>query len=118
MFGDIGLTYKILDNLTASAKVRRDYGTYSNEGRIAYGTLNAGGKGAYAFLTGLSLENNYEGLLSYNQDISKISLVANVGGNIRYNRRRPASTTSRLPTTGPLATTTCLKEGSTAFLPT
>lgn len=86
LFGDIGLTYKILDNLTASAKVRRDFGSYSNEGRIALGTLNADTKGAYAFLTGLTLENNYEGLLSYNQDISKISLVANMGGNIRYNR--------------------------------
>ncbi len=86
LFGDIGLTYRILDNLTASAKVRRDYGSFSNEGRIAYGTLNAGGKGAYAYLTGLTLENNYEGLLSYNQDFSKISLVANAGGNIRYNR--------------------------------
>ncbi|GHB77913.1 SusC/RagA family TonB-linked outer membrane protein [Persicitalea jodogahamensis] len=86
LFGDIGLTYNILDNLTATAKVRRDYGSYVNEGRIAYGTLNAGGKGAYAFLTGLSLENNYEGLLSYNRDFAKISLVANGGGNIRYNR--------------------------------
>ena len=86
LFGDLGLTYKILDNLTASAKVRRDYGSIVNEGRIAYGTLNAGGKGAYAFLTGLSLENNYEGLLSYSQDFNKISLGANGGGNIRYNR--------------------------------
>lgn len=86
LFGDIGLTYKILDNLTASAKVRRDYGSFVNEGRIAAGTLNAGGKGAFAYLTGLTLENNYEGLLSYNRDFTKFSLVANAGGNIRYNR--------------------------------
>ncbi len=86
LFGDIGLTYKILDHLTASAKVRRDYGSYVNEGRIAAGTLNAGGKGSYAYLTGLSLENNYEGLLSYNQDFENFSVVANAGGNIRYNR--------------------------------
>jgi len=66
--------------------VRRDYGSYVNEGRIAAGTLNAGGKGAYAYLTALSLENNYEGLLSYNQDFQNFSLVANAGGNIRYNR--------------------------------
>ncbi|GAB3328303.1 SusC/RagA family TonB-linked outer membrane protein [Larkinella ripae] len=86
LFGDLGLTYEFTPFLKASATVRRDQNYFSQESRVAQGTLNAGGLGAYATFGASARENNYEGLISYNQDIADWSLVANVGGNIRYNR--------------------------------
>jgi TonB-linked SusC/RagA family outer membrane protein len=86
IFGDAGLTYQITDFLKVTGKFRRDYGTYFMDGRIASRTLNAGGLGAYAYLTGAILENNYESMISFNKDIQKISILVNAGGNIRYNR--------------------------------
>lgn len=86
LFGDIGLTYEFTPFLKAIATVRRDQNYFSQESRVAQGTLNAGGLGAYATFGASARENNYEGLISYNQDIADLSLVANVGGNIRYNR--------------------------------
>ncbi|GAB3931312.1 SusC/RagA family TonB-linked outer membrane protein [Larkinella terrae] len=86
LFGDFGLTYQILPSLKASATVRRDQAGYYQEGRVAQGTLNAGGLGAFSTLSSNSRENNYEVLVSYNQDFADLSVVANAGGNIRYNR--------------------------------
>ncbi|MGV3560018.1 SusC/RagA family TonB-linked outer membrane protein [Larkinella arboricola] len=86
LFGDFGLTYEFTPFLKASATVRRDQNYFSQESRVAQGTLNEGGQGGYATLSANSRENNYEALVSYNQDIADFSLVANVGGNIRYNR--------------------------------
>lgn len=85
LFGDFGLTYKFTDFLKASVIARRDLDTYNGEGRIAYGTLNEGGKGGFANYSATSKENNYEALLSYNQTLGKISLSANAGGNLRHN---------------------------------
>jgi TonB-linked SusC/RagA family outer membrane protein len=86
IFGDAGLTYQITDFLKMTGKFRRDYGSFFQSGRVASGTLNAGGLGAYAFLTGVSLENNYESLISFDKTFGKISVMANAGGNMRYNR--------------------------------
>jgi len=86
LFGDFGLTYQILPTLRASATVRRDQNTFYQEGRIAAGTLNEGGRGGYSNLTANSRENNYEVLVSYDQTFGDLSVVANGGGNIRYNR--------------------------------
>lgn len=86
IFGDAGITYQIADFLKITGKFRRDYGSYFMDGRVATGTLNAGGLGAYAYLTGASLENNYESIASFSKDIQKISILVNAGGNIRFNR--------------------------------
>lgn len=86
IFGDVGLTYKFSDFLKVSGKVRRDYGTFVQSGQIAAGTLNAGGLGAYSYLTGVTSENNYEGIINFDKTFNKISVMANAGGNIRYNR--------------------------------
>ncbi|MCE7065003.1 SusC/RagA family TonB-linked outer membrane protein [Dyadobacter sp. CY326] len=86
IFGDVGLTYNITDYLKATGKFRRDYGTYVQSGQVAAGTLNAGGLGAYSYLTGVNLENNFEGLVSFDKTFNKISVLVNAGGNIRYNR--------------------------------
>ncbi|GAB3750998.1 SusC/RagA family TonB-linked outer membrane protein [Spirosoma pomorum] len=86
LFGDFGLTYQFTPNLKASATVRRDQSNFYQQGRIAIGTLNAGGLGGFSTLAANSVENNYELLANYNQNFKDISVVANAGGNIRYNR--------------------------------
>ncbi len=84
IYGSLGLSYKITDFLTASVTTRRDWRNYYGEGRIAYGTLNAGGLGAFANYVSNGFENNNEALLAFNKEFNKISVVANLGGNIRY----------------------------------
>lgn len=86
LFGDFGLTYQFTPSLKASATVRRDQNNYYQEGRIATGTLNEGGRGGFSTLSSSSRENNYELLVNYAQDFKDLSIVANAGGNIRYNR--------------------------------
>lgn len=86
LFGDIGLTYQFTPALKASATIRRDQNAYYQQGRIAIGTLNEGGKGGFSTLNTNSRENNYEVLVNYNQNFKDLSVVANAGGNIRYNR--------------------------------
>ena len=86
LFGDIGLTYQFTPALKASATVRRDQNGYYQQGRVAIGTLNEGGLGGFSTLASNSRENNYEVLVNYNQNFKDLSVVANGGGNIRYNR--------------------------------
>ena len=86
IYGSLGLSYKITDYLSASVASRRDWRNYYGEGRIAYGTLNAGGLGAYANYGTTGFENNHEALLAFNKNFNKISVVANAGGNIRYSK--------------------------------
>lgn len=85
IFGDFGLNYKFTDYLKLAAVARRDQRQFFQEGRIAAGTLNEGGKGGFANFTQNARENNYEVLLSFNKNYNKLSVVANGGGNIRYN---------------------------------
>ncbi|MDZ7900548.1 MAG: hypothetical protein U5N85_21295 [Arcicella sp.] len=100
IYGSLGLAYKITDYLTASVTSRRDWRTYYGEGRIAYGTLNAGGLGAYANYGSTGYENNHEALLAFNKTFNKISVLANAGGNIRYSK----ATVSAQSTVGGLTT--------------
>ncbi|GGN01098.1 SusC/RagA family TonB-linked outer membrane protein [Dyadobacter beijingensis] len=86
IFGDAGLTYRMTDFLKVTGKFRRDYGTYFMDGRVASGTLNAGGLGAYAYLSGATSENNYESIVSFDKTFRQISVLVNAGGNVRYNR--------------------------------
>lgn len=86
LFGDFGLTYQFTPALRASATVRRDQSSYYQEGRVAIGTLNEGGLGGFSTLGANTRENNYEVLVNYNQNFKDLSIVANAGGNIRYNR--------------------------------
>ncbi|NBB18148.1 SusC/RagA family TonB-linked outer membrane protein [Runella sp. CRIBMP] len=85
LFGDFGLTYQFSKYLKGSVTARRDQRQYNQQGRVAYGTLNAGGLGAFANYVENSRENNYEGLLSFDKTFGELSVVANAGGNIRYN---------------------------------
>ena len=90
LFGDLGLTYKFTGYLSAYVKVRRDQQNLRQEGRIAAGTLNEGGKGGFANFLAQSRENNYEALATFNKTFDKLSVVVNAGGNIRYNRMEGA----------------------------
>lgn len=86
IFGNIGLVYKFSEFLTASIKARRDFASYTQEGRIATGTLFAGGLGQFAYLSATTLEDNYEGLLTINKSIKAFSIFGNLGANLRNNR--------------------------------
>jgi len=102
IYGSLGLSYKITDFLTASVVSRKDWRNYYGEGRIAYGTLNAGGLGAFANYVSTGYENNNEALLAFNKGFEKISVVANLGGNIRYAKTNVSaqSTVGGLTTPG------------------
>lgn len=78
-FGNVGLTYTILPGLQLSGFVRQDGFTQNIDGRNAIG-----GRGTPSFNIGKyeSKEMNYEFLAQYNKQFNKISLNANVGGNI------------------------------------
>ncbi len=85
LFGDLGLTYQFTDHWKASVIARRDFDSHNSEGRIAAGTLNAGGKGAFSTFATTRKETNYEALVSYNQHFDKISVAVNGGSNMRSN---------------------------------
>ena len=102
VYGSLGLSYKILDYLTATVTSRRDWRSYYGESRIASGTLGAGGLGYYGNYALTSVENNNEVLLAFNKTFNKISVVANAGGNIRYSKTNivSANTSGGLTTPG------------------
>ncbi len=82
-FGDVGLTWKVLDELTLSAFVRGDMYTQNIENRTAFG-----GKDIPSYSIGKyqNKEMNYEFLAQYDKDWGDFSINANVGGNI-FDRR-------------------------------
>jgi TonB-linked SusC/RagA family outer membrane protein len=85
LFGDVGLTYQFTDHLKASVIARQDIDTYNGEGKIAAGTLYAGGNGAFSTFTSTQKERNLEALLSFDKRFDKISLSINGGSNMRSN---------------------------------
>ena len=82
LFGDLGLTYKITDFLTASVIARKDLNNYNFDSRIASGTKQVAN---FSTVSVLAIEDNYEGLLQLDKKIGNIGIKANAGGNIRRN---------------------------------
>ncbi|WP_424495064.1 SusC/RagA family TonB-linked outer membrane protein [Salinimicrobium sp. GXAS 041] len=82
-FGDVGLTWEVLEELTLSAFVRGDMYTQNIENRTAFG-----GKDVPSYSIGKyqNKEMNYEFLAQYDKDWEDFSITANVGGNI-FDRR-------------------------------
>lgn len=78
-FGNVGITYTVIPGLQLSGFVRQDGFTQNLDGRNA-----PGGRGTPSFWIGKyeSKEMNYEFLAQYNKELGKISLNANLGGNI------------------------------------
>ena len=78
-YGNVGLTYTIVPGLQVSGFARQDGFTQNIDRRNA-----VGGRGTPSFNIGKyeSKEMNYEFLAQYNKEWNKISLNANLGGNI------------------------------------
>lgn len=83
VFGDVGLTYKILPGLQVSGFVRADMFTQNIETRIAYGGRRVP---AYSTDKYQNRDMNYELLAQYTKEWGDFSLNANLGGNI-YDRK-------------------------------
>jgi TonB-linked SusC/RagA family outer membrane protein len=81
-FGNVGLSYEILEGLTVSGYLRRDNWTQRIEQRVASGGLNTD---SYTESVRNGREDNYEIIGTYNENFGNLSLDANVGGNIRRN---------------------------------
>lgn len=92
VFGDVGLTYKVLPALKLSGFIRKDMFTQNTNRRLAVGGRNESGAGTFMGNSGYSVgkyqndETNYEFLATYDKVWDDISLNANLGGNI-YNRK-------------------------------
>ncbi|MGN6420336.1 MAG: SusC/RagA family TonB-linked outer membrane protein [Pseudobacter sp.] len=90
-FGDVGITYTILPGLTVNGFIRRDGFTQNLDGRNA-----VGGRGVPSFWIGKyeNKEMNYELIAQYIKEFGKLSVQANLGGNImtqKYTYLREAT---------------------------
>lgn len=84
-FGNVGLSYDVLPGLKVSGAVRGDMYTQSIDQRKAYGGRDIN---EYYEAKFENKEMNYEILAQYNKAFDKLSLNANLGGNLltqRYN---------------------------------
>ncbi|WP_339868182.1 SusC/RagA family TonB-linked outer membrane protein [uncultured Algoriphagus sp.] len=81
-FGDVGLSYQITPELKVSGFVRSDMYTQNINSRASFGGTGVPG---YSVGKYQNTEMNYEVLAQYNKTWNKLSLDANVGGNI-YDR--------------------------------
>lgn len=82
-FGNIGVSYTILPGLKVNGFVRQDGFVQNLDGRNA-----EGGRGVPTFWIGKyeSKEMNYEFLAQYNKEFGRVSLAANLGGNLMAQR--------------------------------
>lgn len=81
-FGNLSLSYEIMDGLRVAGFLRRDDYTFRNETRNASGGLS---QDDYNEFVANGREDNYEILADFNKTFNKISVDANLGGNIRKN---------------------------------
>lgn len=81
-YGNIGLSYKVADNLTIKGAIRRDDYTQRLEERNATGGLDLD---RYREFVAQGREDNYELLAVFADNLGKFSLDATLGGNIRNN---------------------------------
>ncbi|MEX0660197.1 MAG: SusC/RagA family TonB-linked outer membrane protein [Balneolaceae bacterium] len=82
LFGDIGVTYQALPELSISGFIRTDRYTQNIESRTAFGGTGTPG---YSTQKYQNQEMNYELLAQYQERWDEISLEATVGGNL-YDR--------------------------------
>ncbi len=81
----IGLTYEIIDGLSASLNAMRNLRNDIFYDRVANGMRF--GTGGFATSNDERVEDNLQGMLSYNKRIQEFSLMGNVGFNYRKNTR-------------------------------
>jgi TonB-linked SusC/RagA family outer membrane protein len=82
IFGDLGLSYKLTDYLTANIVARKDLNSYNFDSRIASGTKRLAN---FGLVSVLSVEDNYEALLNLDKKFGNITIKGNAGGNLRRN---------------------------------
>ncbi len=82
VFGDVGLTFRPIPQISLSGHIRGDMFTQNLEGRNAFG-----GTGTPSYWAGKyqNREMNYELLAQYDERFGDVSLSANVGTNL-YDR--------------------------------
>ncbi|QZT36444.1 SusC/RagA family TonB-linked outer membrane protein [Halosquirtibacter xylanolyticus] len=81
--GNVGLTYDFNKSLKASVKTYHDSYVFRSSERVAVGSQKTS---SYAERVRQSNENNFEGMLNFNKNVTDdISVAAMVGGNIRKN---------------------------------
>lgn len=84
-FGNVGLQYDVTDWLTVGAKAHGDIYTFQSQDRIAVYSRSAS---QYDELSNKLNEYNYEFLATAKKNWDKISLVANLGANLRDQQRK------------------------------
>ncbi|BDD05743.1 SusC/RagA family TonB-linked outer membrane protein [Aureibacter tunicatorum] len=105
-FGNVGMNYKITEEISVSAKAMTDFYTDSRRERLAVGSIRtdqAQGRGYYSEDVIRVKEDNYEFLTNYNKTFdNEISLNAFVGVNRRTKsyRRNYAETQDGLSVPG------------------
>ncbi|WP_301924142.1 SusC/RagA family TonB-linked outer membrane protein [Ferruginibacter sp.] len=92
LYGNVKLTYKILDNLTVTARAGTDYFSDFRPSRIALSSSNAL-QGSYAETQLGYQENNYDVLASYRKNIKDFHLNFSAGANSmeRFRSQRNSS---------------------------
>ncbi|WP_276500509.1 SusC/RagA family TonB-linked outer membrane protein [Terrimonas pollutisoli] len=88
IYGDVNLTYKIIDNLKASVIFRANVLNNGGDGRIASGGLELD---KYEIFNGQTAEYNGEFLIEYKKRFGNFGWEQFVGGNKRKDIRRENS---------------------------
>jgi TonB-linked SusC/RagA family outer membrane protein len=92
LYGNIKISYKILDNLTIMGRAGTDYFNDFRPSRIAMSSSNAP-QGAYSETTLSYQENNYDFLINYKKDFRDFHFDLSGGGNTmeRFRGERQAT---------------------------
>lgn len=92
LYGNVKLTYKILDNLTIMGRAGTDYFDDFRPSRIALSSSTSP-KGAYSETTLSYQENNYDFLISYKKEVKDLHFDLSGGGNMmeRFRSQRQAT---------------------------
>ncbi len=86
LYGNVKLTYKILNNLTITGRAGTDYFNDFRPTRIAMSSSTAP-QGSYSETTLSYQENNYDVLINYKKDFNDFHIDLSGGGNIMERSR-------------------------------
>ncbi|MEO7309414.1 MAG: SusC/RagA family TonB-linked outer membrane protein, partial [Chitinophagaceae bacterium] len=93
LYGNVKLTYKLLDNLTIMGRAGTDYFNDFRPSRIAMSSSNSP-QGAYSETTLSYQENNFDLLVSYKKDVKDFHFDLSGGGNIMQRSRSQRTSTA------------------------
>ncbi len=81
--GNLGLSYKLTDWLSADVAARMSYNNGKGDARVAFGGLQ---QNAYSTYQLTNTEMNYEAGLNFKKVFGDVSLDGMIGGNVRNNK--------------------------------